>query len=400
MALRRGPACAQAAALALACGWLGALPAPALAAETQPVRLHYLRREPPRPPTLSNLERPPQDEGVAGFRLGVQDNTASGRFSGIAFSAGETLSESRDALLAAAREALADPRIAALVMDAPAADVLAVADLPEAKDRLILNAAAPDDALRGRDCRRNVLHTMPSRAMLTDALAQAAARRRWSRVFLLVGAAEGDVVLAEAMKASARKFGLRIVAERRVTETADLRRTAQAEMPLLTQGAEYDVVFVADEARDIAPYVAYNTWLPRPVAGSAGLRPLPWSGVIEQWGAVQFQNRFRTLSRREMLPRDYAAWLAARVLGEAATRTKSADPATLAAHVRSAKFELAAFKGRPVTFRPWDGQLRQPIHLVTADAVVAVAPLEGFLHRRTELDTLGSDQEESACRFG
>jgi hypothetical protein len=35
--------------------------------------------------------------------------------------------------------------------------------------------------------------------------------------------------------------------------------------------------------------------------------------------------------------------------------------------------------------------------LVTDRAVIANAPLGGFLHQRTELDTLGLDRPESDC---
>ena len=63
------------------------------------------------------------------------------------------------------------------------------------------------------------------------------------------------------------------------------------------------------------------------------------------------------------------------------------------------RFDLAAFKGVPLSFRIWDHQLRQPILIAQPAAMVSVAPEPGFLHERTPLDTLGTDQSESACRF-
>jgi len=98
-----------------------------------------------------------------------------------------------------------------------------------------------------------------------------------------------------------------------------------------------------------------------------------------------------------MTPRDYAAWAAMRAIGEAVTRTKSADPVVIRDYLLSDDFELAGFKGRPQSFREWNGQMRQPIPLVTRSAVVAQAPLPGYLHQRTELDTLGLDEPETAC---
>ena len=118
---------------------------------------------------------------------------------------------------------------------------------------------------------------------------------------------------------------------------------------------------------------------------------------MEQWGAVQLQNRFEDHAGRNMRSKDYAAWAAVRALGEAVTRTASDDPNVLRAYMLSDEFELAAFKGRPLSFRSWNGQLRQPIPVVHPSAVVAVAPLEGFLHPTSELDTLGLDAPQSRC---
>lgn len=98
-----------------------------------------------------------------------------------------------------------------------------------------------------------------------------------------------------------------------------------------------------------------------------------------------------------MTAEDYAAWAAMRTLGEAVTRTNSADPATLRAFIFSDDFELAGFKGRPLTYRDWNGQLRQPIAIAHPRALVASAPLEGFLHQTNELDSLGLDRPESKC---
>jgi ABC transporter substrate binding protein (PQQ-dependent alcohol dehydrogenase system) len=94
---------------------------------------------------------------------------------------------------------------------------------------------------------------------------------------------------------------------------------------------------------------------------------------------------------------DYAAWAAVRSIGEAVTRLKSADAAAVRDFLRSDKFALAGFKGRKLSFRAWNGQLRQPIPLVHETAVVAVAPIAGYLHRYTELDTLGVDRRETDC---
>lgn len=373
----------------------------AAAADAETV-LHatYLRLEEASAPVLSGLDPVPDDEGIAGAELARADNATTGRFLGHDYVLDVVRLPPGSDPAPAARTALAAAPF--LILDADARAVTAIADLPEAKGALIFSVAAPDESLRGADCRANVLHTGLSYAMRADALMQALLSKRWTRLALVTGPHPLDLAWADALRASAAKFGLAIVAEKPWSEKADLRRTASAEVPLFTQDLpEHDVLLVADETDDFARYLAYNTWLPRPVAGSEGLVAQGWAPVVEQWGATQLQNRFEELAHRPMRPRDYAAWAAMRTLGEALTRTGSADPALLRAFILSDAFELAAFKGRPLSYRGWNGQMRQPVPVVHPRALVAEAPLEGFLHEHNELDTLGLDAPESACRaFG
>ncbi|HEY8219723.1 MAG TPA: branched-chain amino acid ABC transporter substrate-binding protein, partial [Methylobacter sp.] len=83
----------------------------------------------------------------------------------------------------------------------------------------------------------------------------------------------------------------------------------------------------------------------------------------------------------------------------AATRAKSNDVNKLKDYMLSDTFALQGYKGNPLSFRSWDGQLRQPVLLAAPRSLVAVAPIEGFLHPKTELDTLGYDQPESTCKW-
>jgi ABC transporter substrate binding protein (PQQ-dependent alcohol dehydrogenase system) len=171
-------------------------------------------------------------------------------------------------------------------------------------------------------------------------------------------------------------------------------------MPVFTQGAPaYDVLVAADESEVFANYLPYRSWDPRPVAGSAGLKPTSWDAAQDQWGAVQMQNRFMKLNSRRMTALDMQAWTAARMVGEAASRVKSGEAKALFDFMRGPDFEIAAFKGQRLTLRDWNFQLRQPILLVDGRMVVSVSPQEGFLHQVSELDTLGVDRPETKCKL-
>lgn len=363
------------------------------------IEILYLEHRQPRPATLSNLDAPPEDDGLQGARLGLADNNTTGRFFDQSYRLREVIVPANGDFLAAARQALKEKPTPFIVANLPAGELLALADLPEAKDALIFNAGAGDTRLRDAECRANVLHTAPSRAMLADSLMQFLIKKQWTDILLIEGPRSEDQLFAEAIRNSAKKFRTRIVADKKWTFGPDMRRSASAEVPLFTQVDDYDVVVVADEVGDFGQYLLYNTWLPRPVAGSHGLMPVAWHRVVEQWGAVQLQNQFRELAGRDMRARDYAAWAGVRAVGEAAARINSGDPQKLAAYIRSPDFKLALFKGRALDFRPWSGQLRQPVPLVHRGALVALAPFEGFLHQNTDLDTIGIDQPETKCQL-
>jgi ABC transporter substrate binding protein (PQQ-dependent alcohol dehydrogenase system) len=381
--------------------WLAltVLPAMALAQEdpsAQTVAIGVLRQLPEEPPWSTNLTRAPEDEGFAGARLASRDNETTGRITKQAFKlVEESLVPGDDPLPAFERLAAGGLRI--LVLDLAAEALLRIAEAAKGRDLLLFNAGSSDDRLRGADCRDNLLHIAPSRAMLTDALAQYLVAKRWRRWFLITGRTERDRLYAEALRRAARKFGARIVAEKAWEFGPDARRTAQAEVPVFTQGAEHDVVIVADEPGEFGDLISYRTWEPRPVAGTQGLVPTAWHAAQEQWGAAQFQNRFQRIAARPMRALDYTMWAAVRAVGEAATRTRSTDLEAIRTYLRSPAFELAAFKGAPLTFRDWDWQLRQPIPLAHPTSFVSMSPQAGFLHQRTPLDTLGIDKAESAC---
>jgi len=156
---------------------------------------------------------------------------------------------------------------------------------------------------------------------------------------------------------------------------------------------------VADEAGNFGDELSYRTQDPRPVAGTQGMVPSAWARSMDEYGSTQLQSRFLRLAHRWMTNRDYGAWLAVRAVGEAALRSGSIDPATVIAYLRGPDFQLAGYKGPQFSFRPWDGQLRQPVLLADARSLVSISPQRGFLHQVNVLDTLGVDQPETQCHL-
>lgn len=375
--------------------------------ETRPVeaRFVYLGKQYREPPPLSLLDKPLSDEGVQGARIAVKENNMTGRLIGhhhelvehVLPADGDVLSKARELLAAGERLFIADLELE---------DLLAVADLPEAADAMILNIRLSDDELRQEKCRANVFHLPPDWAMRADALAQYLLWKKWTRWFLIAGKGSKDLQYANAIRRSAKKFGARIVAEKSYTFDAGSRRTdsghqqIQTQMPLLTQtSSEYDVIFVADADEAFGEYLLFRSYLPRPVVGSHGLVAVGWHRSFEQYAGTQMQNRFERQANRVMTERDYYGWLAVRLFGEAVLRTSSSNHGELRAYILSDAFEVAGFKGQGMTLRDWNLQLRQPILISGPRALVSISPQEGFLHKNFATDTLGFDKPESACRL-
>ena len=356
-----------------------------------------------RKTAISLVDLPPDNDGVAGVRLALDDNNTTGKFLNQQFSLEEMrVKNGTDPTNMVLQ--LADHGISFFIVDLPAEMLLKAAEAGRQRDLVFFNVGAIDDRLREENCRANVIHTAPTRSMLADGLAQYLVFKRWQQWLLVVGSHEADKLFADALRRAARRFGAKIVQQRVFEDTGGARRTdsglvqIQRQIPLFTQGAPaHDVLVAADESEVFASYLPYRTRDPRPVAGSAGLIPKSWDAAHDQWGANQLQNRFMQLFSRRMTALDMQAWSAARMIGEAAARVASSDPQMIFTYLKGPEFALAAFKGQKLTLRDWNLQLRQPILLADGRTIVSVSPQEGFLHQFSELDTLGIDRPETKC---
>ena len=361
-------------------------------------KIIFLSKERKTPPVLSNLDPILDDEGFYGVKLAIEDNLTTGRFVGHDYKAEfhrvlleENLVEEYQKLINSGNKIF--------VVDLNEKEIQSLYDNSSSKDVIIFNVRSKSDSLRNDKCRNNLFHIPPSYSMLSDALTQYLVKKKWNKWFLVTGPDANDKKYAEALKKSAKKFNIKIKKEKIWDFTADLRRTAGKEVPIFTKGEKYDVLVVADEKGEFGEYLSYRTWDPRPITGTQGLKPTSWHRTHEQWGATQMQNRFRRESGRWMTEVDYHAWTAVRSIGEAITRTNSNDVSKIKEYLSGEKFGLGAYKGVKVSFRSWNGQLRQPILLAAPRSMVSVSPQEGYIHPVSELDTMGKDQPESTCKF-
>ena len=379
--------------------------APAAAPPPVKIAIHYLGKKYDEPVPLSLVDPVLTDNGLQGARIAIKDNNKSGQFLGQEYDLVEDIVPADGDVAAKAKEILKDgPAI--IIADLEAPDLLAVADLPEARSAIVFNIRLSDDALRQEQCRFNIFHIAPSWAMRADALAQYLIWKKWPKWLVLKGVAPSDKDYDAAVERAAGRFGGKIVEQREYTfDTANPRTDSghqqiQTQMPELTQGAPaHDVVWVVDTVERFGEYVPYRDYDPRPVVGTQGLIAVAWHRSYEQYAGTKMQHRFERFAKRIMTERDYSAWIAARAVGEAVTRSGKTDVAGIRDFLLSDAFTVAAFKGQGLSFRTWDHQLRQPLLITGARSLVSMSPQEGFLHPKFLTDTLGYDEPETKCNF-
>jgi len=285
------------------------------------------------------------------------------------------------------------------MLDLPGEGVRLASTSAKLKTSTLFNLSALDNSLRNEFCQSNLLHIAPSRLMLTDAIAQYLVSKKWNEVLVLYGKGQDDEAYLDSLKVSAKKFGLKLIAEKPFTLGNDPRQRYQNNIALLTGKSNYDVLFVVDSAGEFAVDVPYALLKPRPVVGSSGLVPDWWHWAWERNGAPQVNKRFMKKAKRHMTGYDWSAWLAVKLIAESILRQEQLDTGLIQADIKDATFKIDGAKGYPLNFRTWNNQLRQPVFLTSLNRVINRAPIEGFLHPTNNLDVLGNDKGEGSCHL-
>ena len=285
------------------------------------------------------------------------------------------------------------------IIDADARVLTIIAESTADLKLMLFNISAYADELRGGNCQAHLMHVIPSYSMLTDALSQFLVYKKWREVLVLKGQQSSDVAIAEAFVRSAKRFGVKIEAEREFVPGNDPREREQNNITLMTADSDADLVFIADVEGEFGRYVEYQTRDPLPVIGTEGLQASSWHWAWERHGTPQLNQRFERHAKRRMQAEDWAAWAAVKSVIESISRTRSDEFDIVQQYLRSDKLNLDAYKGAPLSYRTWDNQLRQPLLLHTYNAVIERVPIKGFLHPTENMDTLGYDQGEKRCQL-
>jgi ABC transporter substrate binding protein (PQQ-dependent alcohol dehydrogenase system) len=239
--------------------------------------------------------------------------------------------------------------------------------------------------------------------MRADALAQILLTRRWNKVLLLSSESPEDQRRSDVAMRSIQRFNLKLVAKKTFKLSGDPRERQLANLALLTANQDFDALWVVDSDGEFARTIPYRLPQPRPIVGDAGLVPVAWDPRFERYGGPQVSKAFAKQFKRPMVGHDWAAWVTGRLLVPTlvplqATAAKKITAADVLKAFNSPDLKVDGSKGQTLSFRAWDRQLRQPIMLSDGQGVIEVAPLEGVMHPRSVLDSLGADAPEKLCK--
>lgn len=334
---------------------------------------------------------------VAGAKLAVKEIKFHGIELGISFKLQHAKAKNEKDIEAKISELYASG-VRFILLDLPAEDLALIAKQQPEKDIVLFNVSSYNTALRESQCQQNLFHTLPSHAMLSDALGQYLISKKWRKVLVLEGPLAEDKLLSSSFSASAKRYGLKISDTRPFILSNDPREREKNNVALMTNG-DHDVIYIADSQGEFARNTPYKTLKPNLIVGSEGMTASAWHWAWDRHGAPQLEKRFEKKNKRPMANTDWAAWMAVKAIAGAVQSTKSTETKTITEYLTSDDNLLDTFKGYASSFRPWNNQLRQPILLTTHSWVVDRAPIKGFLHQKNNLDTLGIDQRNSKCQF-
>jgi hypothetical protein len=128
-----------------------------------------------------------------------------------------------------------------------------------------------------------------------------------------------------------------------------------------------------------------------------------WDGALDRFGADTLNQRFHSRFHEPMSSDAWAGWMSIKILWEAHLRVRSTDAKTLAAHLLRDTTQFDGHKGRALSFRATDHQLRQPVYVMVRDNDAArvvgeqPSPARADESTRESLDRIGVRREAPPC---
>ena len=292
---------------------------------------------------------------------------------------------------------------------------------------IYLNTMSRSEAVRGAPCHRLTFHVEASLAMYADAIGQwlvrGAKKTRWG--FLTPETEAGAEI--ERMVERARKrqggttVGRQVVSAGTRDYRAALTTLAKAGPDVLVINLDGSSLLTAlAQVNELGLHIevagvvmeASEFWQAEP-AKLTGVWPALWFHGFDRYSGRELNKRLAEAVGQPAESLRWANFTAVKVVWEAVLRGGRTDTAGLVSFLEKGR-GMDAHKGQPLTFRPWDHQLRQPLMVLRGKVpapesprwdifeLLGEVPLRGTPGKSQEeiLDTLGLSEAESACRLG
>lgn len=242
---------------------------------------------------------------------------------------------------------------------------------------IFLNVGSASDRLRTELCDRHTFHLHASVEMHVGAagfwLIEEKRLRRWALL------TESDEV-QRSVVALANGRGATVVGAQAVSGTTDWRpalerlRAAKPEALWIGLRAEHVPGFLQQYGRaglagELVGITPDAIGLPKvDRATPSGVWPVMWHHTFEKYSARELNARYRRRFGEGLDGASWSAWAALKLVGEAMLRAGTTPQAILEYLESEPSFD--GHKGRPLTFRKWDHQLRQPMYLAQAKKAI------------------------------
>lgn len=137
---------------------------------------------------------------------------------------------------------------------------------------------------------------------------------------------------------------------------------------------------------------------------ASGARATAWDASLARFGADTLNERFRAKFKAPMTSDAWLGWFAVKVVWESSLRARSTDARMLMRYMARDGVQFDGHKGRPLSFRAWDHQLRQPVYIADPAAhegqpIEMPAAATADETSRDVLDRIGTPATRSSCRM-
>jgi hypothetical protein len=236
-----------------------------------------------------------------------------------------------------------------------------------------------------------------------------------SHAAALFGAGPVEVTVGSINEVLAHDVVAVLAAENSAEECLRLAEASVEHGALFLNATCTDDVLRGERCRAAAFHVAPSRAMLRDALNDARGRaevPVPdgatvvaWDSSLERFGADTLNNRFRARFQTAMTADAWCGWFAVKALSEASLRTRSVDGRSIASYLRGPGAQFDGHKGRPLSFRAWDNQLRQPLYIIgNADGarrLIAESPgsAPASATSREILDGIGTTATSTTCHF-